>query len=271
MKAGNLNAENAEAQREKVRRPMLRYHGGKWILAPWIISHFPPHRVYTECFGGAASVLLRKDRSHTEVYNDLDGEIVSLFRVVRERGEDLQRLVELTPFSREEYRGSFITALDPLEQARRTLIRSFMGFGSNSLCRAVKSGFRANSTRRGNSPARDWRNWPSHIPSIVERLQGVVIERRTAAEVMCAHDGPESLHYCDPPYVHSTRRGGARSARRLFARDGRRRASRIGLGARFTARACDFERLSVRALRPSFSSLVARGTPVSRGRCASEN
>lgn len=186
-------------------RPIVRYHGGKWKLAPWIIEHLPPHRVYVEPFGGGGSVLLQKPRSYAEVYNDLDGEMVNLFMVVRDRGAELARLVELTPFARAEYLGSFPESDDPVEQARRTLIRSFMGFGSNALCRNIKSGFRSNSNRSGTTPARDWMNYPNVLVRIVERLRGVVIENKDAVEVMLQHDGDQTLHYCDPPYVHSTR------------------------------------------------------------------
>ena len=139
-----------------VGRPILRYHGGKWMLAPWIISHFPEHRTYVEPFGGAASVLLQKPRTYSEVYNDLDGEIVNLFRVVRDNGAALIEKLKLTPFARQEYRLSFETCDDALEQARRTVIRSFMGFGSNALARGIKSGFRGNSSRSGTTPAHDW-------------------------------------------------------------------------------------------------------------------
>jgi hypothetical protein len=78
-------------------RPVLRYHGGKWELAPWIISNLPPHHVYAEPYGGAASVLLRKSRSYAEVYNDLDGEIVNLFRVLRETPDVLLRALSHGP------------------------------------------------------------------------------------------------------------------------------------------------------------------------------
>jgi DNA adenine methylase len=192
-------------------RPMLRYHGGKWALAPWIISHFPPHQIYVEPFGGAASVLLQKPRCYAEIYNDLDGEIVSLFRVARDRGRELQQLIELTPYSRAEFHDSFVASDDPLEQARRTVMRSYMGFGGN-LTRAnrdqtpQRTGFRDYSKKNRQSiPAGDWRNWPGALPLIIDRLRGVIIENRPAARVMAEHDTPETLHYVDPPYVHSTR------------------------------------------------------------------
>lgn len=185
-------------------RPVLRWHGGKWILAPWIISHFPSHRVYVEPYGGAGSVLMRKDRSYAEVWNDLDGEVVNLFKVLR--SSDAERLVaelRLTPFARYEFDAAYQAASDPVERARRLIIRSFMGFGSNGHNRST--GFRANSNRSGTTPAHDWINYPDSLEMVINRLSGVVIECRDAMQVMTAHDGSETLHYVDPPYVHSTR------------------------------------------------------------------
>lgn len=192
-------------------RPAVRWHGGKWMLAPWIISHFPPHRVYVEPFGGGGSVLLRKEPSYAEVYNDLDGEIVNLFRVLRgPRADELVRAVALTPFARDEFRLAYDAAADDVERARRLAVRSFMGFGSNGHQR--KTGFRANSNRSGTTPARDWSNYPDALALIVQRIKGapgadagIVIENRDAVQVMLAHDGPETLHYADPPYVTATR------------------------------------------------------------------
>lgn len=187
-----------------LRRPLLRWHGGKWNLAPWIIGHFPPHRCYVEPFGGAASVLIRKPRSYAEVYNDLDGEAVNLFRVLRSgRAGELVEAVRLTPFAREEFADAYKPAEDAVERARRLIIRSFMGFGSNGHNRLT--GFRANSNRSGTTPARDWVNYPDALAAIIGRMTGVVIENRDACEVMGAHDTPETLHYVDPPYVMATR------------------------------------------------------------------
>ena len=201
-------------------RPLVRYHGGKWILAPWIISHFPPHRIYVEPFGGGGSVLLRKPRCYAEVYNDLDVEIVNLFKVVRDRGDDLLRALELTPFSRDEYLAAWEQNSDPLEAARRSLIRSFMGFGSAAVTltrkagdapagRTAPTGFRNNSNRSGTTPAHDWRNYPEQAVAVIDRLRGVVIENRNYAVLIPQLDQPDALFYCDPPYPSSTRDKGS--------------------------------------------------------------
>jgi len=190
-----------------VGRPVLRYFGGKWRIAPWIIENFPEHRIYTEPFGGGASVLMLKPRTYGEIYNDLDGEVVNVFRVLRDRHRRLRRLLEATPFARDELELAqnrrFVK--DPVERARRTIIRSFMGFGADSVTRKWRTGFRSNSSRAGTTPAHDWASWPVHIEAFHERLRGVVIENRDALEVMLSQDSDETLHYCDPPYVHATR------------------------------------------------------------------
>lgn len=132
----------------------------------------------------------------------MDSEIVNLFRVVRERGQELANALYLTPFAREEYRNNSET-LDPLERARITVIRSFMGFSSTSIHR--NTGFRSNSNRSGTTPAHDWANYPEALSHTIERLRGVVIENREAIEVMRQHDTPDTLHYVDPPYHPGTR------------------------------------------------------------------
>lgn len=191
----------------KKPRPMLRWHGGKWMLAPWLLSHFPPHRIYTEAFAGAASVLLRKPRAYSEVINDLDGDVVNLFRVLRdpETARELARLLYATPFAREEFEAAYEPTCDALERARRLVVRSFMGFGSAACNPDHATGFRSNSNRSGTTPARDWAHYPESLALTAERLRGVVVECRPAVDVLLAHDGPETLHYVDPPYVHSTR------------------------------------------------------------------
>lgn len=192
-------------------RPVLRYHGGKWRLAPWIISHFPPHRVYVEPFGGGGSVLMRKPRAYSEVYGDRWNRVVDVFKVLRDpaMAEELRRRLSLTPFARAEFEAADEDAHeaegDLVERVRLTIIRSFMGHGSESTRADSSTGFRSNSNRSHTTPAHDWANWPAVVPAFVERLRGVVIENAPAEQVMIRHDGPDTLHYCDPPYPHSTR------------------------------------------------------------------
>jgi DNA adenine methylase len=187
-------------------RGVLRYHGGKVKLAPWIISHFPAHKIYIEPFCGAAAVLLQKPRSYAECINDLDGEIVNLFRVLRNpaQARELARLITLTPFAREEFELSYLADGDPVEQARRTVARSIMGFGSVGASGGA-TGFRNNCTSSGTTPAHDWASYPKIIPAVVGRLRGVVIENRPAVELIERLDDPAALFYVDPPYPAQTR------------------------------------------------------------------
>ena len=187
-----------------VSRPVMRWHGGKWMLAPWIISHFPPHKVYVEPFGGAASVLLRKPRCYAEIYNDMDGDAVNLFRVLRgPHAGELVDALRLTPFSRDEFEVAHKPATEPVERARRLVVRSFMGFGSNAHAR--RSGFRFNSNNSDTAPGAAWRNYPESLGAVILRLSGVVIENRPAIDVIRAHDRGDVLIYADPPYVMGTR------------------------------------------------------------------
>lgn len=191
---------------ETPTRPVLRYYGGKWMVAPWIIRHFPSHRIYVEPFGGGASVLLQKSRSYSEVYNDLDGEVVNLFQVLRDpqKTKVLKGKLANTPFARSEMENAYIGINDSdIERARKTIIKSFMGYGSDSLFR--KSGFRSDCKRSGTVPAHDWVNYIQLLDIFTARVQGVVIENRDAAVLIPQHDSPETLYYCDPPYVHATR------------------------------------------------------------------
>ena len=189
-----------------VTRPALRYHGAKFRLAPWTMQFFPPHVCYVEPYGGAAGVLLRKERSYAEVYNDLDGDIVNFFRVLRDpatRGA-LIEACSLTPYAREEFNAAYEPTDDAVERARRTAVRAAMGFGSASTTQH-KSGFRSDTRRRGGTALRVWQDYPASIVMVGERFAGVLIENRPALDVMSQHDAPDTLHFVDPPYLFATR------------------------------------------------------------------
>jgi DNA adenine methylase len=177
------------------------------MLAPWIVSHFPPHQRYIEPFAGGASVLIRKERSREEVYNDLSDEVVNLFKVLRSDDADkLIHAIRYTPYSRAEWEESHEPSSDPVEQARRTLLRSastFHGLKPRELGTGG-SGMRTKTSSR-TTPAQDWKNLPREIEKIADRLRGVIIEKRDAFECIDFYDSSESLFYVDPPYLPETR------------------------------------------------------------------
>lgn len=186
--------------------PAIRYHGGKFRLAPWILAHFPAHRIYVEPFGGAAGVMIQKSRAYSEVYNDLDGDLVNFFRVVQNAGLR-NRLIEacvLTPYARDEFEIAWQPDSDPVERARRLVIRAQMGFGSAGATKGT-TGFRIDTKREYETAQHVWAQYPSSLEALGLRLTGVMIENRPAIEVIAAHDSPASLFYVDPPYVHETR------------------------------------------------------------------
>lgn len=191
----------------KIKHPLLRYFGGKFRLAPWIISHFPAHDVYVEPFGGAGSVLLLKNRLPREVYNDIDRSVFNLFKILRNPvdANKLIKLISLTPFHRDEYLNACYSESNcELMQASQLLIRSFMSFSSNGI-HQKNSGF-SGSTKKGlTTDASTWAKIPYNLILVAKRLQGVIIENIPAIELFDKHDSPKTLFYCDPPYLHQTR------------------------------------------------------------------
>lgn len=179
-----------------VVRPVLRYFGGKWRLAPWIISHFPQHRCYVEPFGGGASVLLRKKPSKVEVYNDKAGSVVNFFRVLRDSPEDLISALRLTPFAVDEYMVCREPGGYPVEDARRFFVRSWGGYnGINGSDRS--RGWRRTSER---DVAGQFNSAAEALSIAAARLRRVAIDNLDWTEILARYDSPDTLFYVDPPY-----------------------------------------------------------------------
>jgi DNA adenine methylase len=189
-----------------VTKPALRYHGAKFRLATWLLQFFPVHRCYVEPFGGAAGVLLQKPRAYAEVYNDLDGDIVNFFRVLRdpEQRSQLVEAVRLTPYARSEFDSAWTPSAEPIEAARRLAIRAQMGFGSAGASKGT-TGFRVDTKRAYGTCQQHWAEFPVAIATAGARITGVLIENAPAIEVMQRHDAVDTLHFVDPPYLHETR------------------------------------------------------------------
>jgi len=195
----------------KPTRPALRYFGGKFRLAPWIISHFPYHVCYVEPFCGAASVFLLKAPAEFEVINDIDGNVVNFFRVLRERKEEFIAAILMTPYSREEFDLAWYPATDPLERARRYYIRSWQGWGGKGTVEQHPGWRYQHSNNRGKSVIKDW-NATEHLHAITARLKRVMIENDDVLNVIKRYDTPNTLFLLDPPYLPDTRSARWRAA-----------------------------------------------------------
>jgi DNA adenine methylase len=196
---------------EAPRRPPIRYHGSKWNLSPWVISHFPEHDCYVEAYGGGGAVLLNKPRSWLEVYNDKDNQVVNFFEVLRERPDELIWAIHWTPFSKTEWGLATETTDDPdrIEMARRFYIRAWQNIAGptaqwNSGWRRQKVLTRQDGQRRMKPAALSFME-TDHLYQVANRFRGVQIECDTALAILKRYDSPETLFYLDPPYPSSTR------------------------------------------------------------------
>lgn len=186
-----------------IARPALRYYGGKWNLARWIIKYFPPHFHYIELCGGAASVLLQKRCSDLETFNDLDGAVVNFFRILRDNSEDLIRKIELTPWSREEYEKHCEKTDDPVERARRFYVGCMQAIGCLP---CTSSGWRVTKSK-GDSPGKASSKLSfEHLYQVADRFSDVQIEQLPCLELIERYNFEDNLFYFDPPYVRETRK-----------------------------------------------------------------
>lgn len=191
-------------------KPPMPYFGGKIRLAEQLIDLFPPHLHYVEPFCGSLAVLLAKEPARHETVNDLDGDLMMFWRVLRERPTELMRAAALTPHSRAEHAAScdFSEDLDDLERARRIwvqLTQSRAGLRRRAGWRHVQD------PRATPTPVPTYLDgYVTRMPAAAERLAGVSLECLPALEVIAAYGRHvDVLLYVDPPYLGETRSSGS--------------------------------------------------------------
>lgn len=191
-------------------RIVFGWYGGKFSHLDWLLPLLPKCHHYCEPFAGSAAVLLNREPSSVETYNDIDGDVVNFFRVLRDRHEELIRAISLTPFSREEYHLSIYgttQGITEVERARRFYIRARQT--RTGLAQTASLGRWANckdTSRAGMSGVVSrWLGGIDALNDIAQRLIRVQIENRPAIDVIRLYDSTDTLFYCDPPYLHATR------------------------------------------------------------------
>lgn len=191
-------------------RPPIPYYGGKMRVAQAVASHLPDHDHYVEPFAGALSVLLAKPPSHLETVNDIDGDLVTFWRVLRDQPEELMRLMELTPHSRAEHRAALdLDVPSDLERARRVWVQLSQGYGRRLGNTGWAFQYRGSVALSAALP-----RYAQRVPACAARLRSVSLECRPALEVIRDYGAhPGVLLYCDPPYMDGTRSSGGKSYR----------------------------------------------------------
>lgn len=187
------------------------WYGGKFSHLDWLLPLLPNSTHYCEPYGGSAAVLLNREPSPVETYNDIDGDLVNFFRVLRDNPDELIRKIGLTPFSREEFENAIDAngndLIDPVERARHFFVRARQV--RTGLAQTASSGRWANcllTSRAGMAGAVSrWLGSVEGLSEIVQRLLRVQIENAPALAVIVRYDSPETLFYCDPPYPHDSR------------------------------------------------------------------
>lgn len=209
---GHSDSKNVAVLRRPIRRRRIVFgwYGGKFNHLDWLLPLLPYTHCYCEPFSGSAAVLLNRAASPVETYNDIDGEVVNFFRMLRDCSDDLIRVIALTPFSREEFHlaiNGSKRGISDVERARRFYVRARQA--RTGLAQTATLGRWANcknTSRAGMSGVVSrWLGGVEVLQDIAERLLRVQIENRPAVEVIRLYDSADTLFYCDPPYLHMTR------------------------------------------------------------------
>ena len=184
---------------------VLKYPGAKNRLAHWIIEYIPEHDVYLEPFFGSGAIFFNKTQAKIETINDLNGEVINYFRVLRNNASELINSILLTPYGRDEYFAAYeINENDSdVERARKFAVKCWQGFGCSNVYR---NGFR--SSQQSNSPitTKAWSEFPETLKLASERLKQAQIENLPAEELLERYNTKDVFVYADPPYLHSTRK-----------------------------------------------------------------
>lgn len=187
-------------------RSPIKWHGGKYFLAPEIVARIPPHKLYVEPFFGSGAVLFAKQPG-AEIINDLDGDLVNFWRVLADETSfsEFARRMQCTPFSRQEWDDAAATLAEgsPVDRAVKLFVHVRQSF--SAMRNTWVSGLSIRPRRNMHENASAWLSAVDGLAEAHERLRGVVVECAPALRLVETLDQPEVFFYLDPPYLPDTR------------------------------------------------------------------